>query len=190
MEAQQLASATIPCWRRYFAALGMLLVLAGCSTTASRNGTAQGTGEATWKVVVPPGTKRYQLTFGDVSSGAVLAQRASPVYPPELLATCPPPAQVLALVIVDKSGKVAEVRVAGENAADASRHRFISAVRTAVLRWKFVPLQVTHWAADADGNSHEVDSETQPFSLTYQFNFACHAGKAVVSTASAAGPRR
>lgn len=190
MEAQQLANATIRCWWRHFAALGMLLMLTGCSTTSSRNGAPQGTGEATWKVVVPPGTRRYQLAFGDVSSGAVLAQRASPVYPPELLTACPPPVQVLALVIVDKSGKVAEVRVADESAADASRHRLIRAVRTAVLRWKFVPLQVTHWAADADGNSHQVDSETQPFSLTYQFNFVCHAGKAVVSSASVAGPAR
>ena len=188
MEAQQLAGATSPCGRRHFAALGLLLALAGCSITSSRNAPAQATGEASWKAVVPPGTKRYQLAFGDVSSGATLAQRVSPVYPPELLTTCPAPVRVLALVIVDKAGKVAEVRVAGESAADAMRRRFIDAVRSAALRWVFVPLQVTHWAADADGNSHAVDSEVQPFSLSYQFDFACHAGKAAVSTSPAASP--
>lgn len=138
--------------------------------------------------MAPSGTRRYQLALGDVSSGATLEQMVSPIYPRDLLGTCPAPVEVRALVIVDKSGKVAEVRVVGENTADAARGEFIGAVRVAARRWQFAPLQVTHWAADVDGNSHQVDSGAQPFSLTYQFNFACHAGKPAVATPAAVPP--
>lgn len=57
--------------------------------------------------------------------------------------------------------------------------------RVAALQWRFSPLQISHWAADADGNSQVVDSETKPFSQAYVFRFACHAGKAMVSSAAA-----
>lgn len=189
MEAQQLATAICPC-ARLLAASGMLLMLAGCASTPSTNPPPPATGEATWLAVTPPGTRHYQLALGDVSSGATLEQMVAPTYPPDLLASCPAPVQVQALVIVGTSGAVTEVRVAGENTADATRGRFIGAVRVAALRWQFVPLQVTHWAADADadGNSHQVDSGARPFSLTYQFHFACHAGKPAVTTSPAVPP--
>lgn len=90
-----------------------------------------------------------------------------------------------ALLIVDAQGAVGEVRVTDEAQADASRHAFIDAVRTAALQWQFTPLQINRWAADADGNSHVVDSGTRPFSLTYVFRFECHAGESTVSAAAA-----
>ncbi len=187
MEAPQLATVPRSCLR-HLVALGILLVLAGCASAPSTSSPPPAAGEATWQAVTPPGTRHYQLALGDVSSGATLEHMVPPLYPPDLLASCPAPVQVQALLIVGTSGTVTEVRVAGENTADATRSPFIGAVRAAARRWQFVPLQVTHWAADADGNSHQVDSGAQPFSLTYQFHFACHAGKPAVSTSSAVTP--
>ena len=135
-------------------------------------------------MVVSPGTMRYQLALGEVSSGGTPFQRVTPVYPPELLADCPPPQEVPALLVVNGAGKVGEVRVTDETQADTGRRAFIASVRVAALQWQFNPLQINRWAADANGNSHVVDSATKPFSLAYVFRFACHAGKATVSTAA------
>jgi hypothetical protein len=173
---------------RWIAITAWLLV-AGCATQPSAPSVPPATGDASWRMKEPEGTKHYELAMGAVSSGATSVQRETPVYPPEQLAQCPPPQEVEALLIVDKTGKVGEVRVADEPRADASRRQFIAAVRAAALRWDFTPLKVDHWAADADGNSHVVDSETLPFSLTYVFRFECHAGKAAVTNGTAITPR-
>ncbi len=159
-------------------------MLAGCATTQPTPALSPSTGDASWREVVPAGTRRYQLALGEVSSGGTPFQRVTPMYPPSLLAGCPPSQEVPALLIVDGAGKVGEVRVAGEVQADADRRAFIAAVRVAVLQWRFNPLTINRWAADADGNSHLVDSGTQPFSLAYVFRFECHAGKATVSAAT------
>jgi hypothetical protein len=136
---------------------------------------------------MPAGTTRYKLAIGDVATGANVFQRVTPIYPAGQLAACPVPREVEALLIVDQAGKVSEVRVAGEAQADANRRSFIAAVRAAAMQWRFNPLQVQHWAADADGNSQVVDSETKPFSWTYVFRFECHAGKAAVSSGTVVG---
>lgn len=128
---------------------------------------------------------RYQLALGEVSSGATPFQRVTPIYPVDQLATCPSSQEVQALLIVDQAGKVNEVRVVDEAQANANRRKFTAAVRVAALQWQFNPLLINRWAADADGNSHVVDSETEPFSLSYVFRFECHAGKSVVSSAAA-----
>jgi hypothetical protein len=165
---------------------GLLLTLVGCATTPHPPPSSpSATGEASWRAVLPPGTTRYQLALGEVSSGGTLFQRVTPAYPPDLLARCPPPQEVPALLVVDRKGMVGEVRVAGEAQADADRRAFIAAVRMAAVQWRFNPLQINRWAADADGNSHVVDSETKPFSLAYVFRFACHAGQSTVSAAAA-----
>ena len=158
----------------------LLLVLAGCATT-QRIPPPPAKGDATWRMVEPKDTVRYKLALGEVSSGGTPFQRVAPVYPPNLLASCPPPQEVPALLIVGANGRVGEVRVTDEAQADAGRRAFIAAVRVAALQWRFGPLQIDHWAADADGNSHVVDSETRPFSLAYVFRFECHAGKPMVS---------
>ncbi|TPG06397.1 hypothetical protein EAH88_13745 [Rhodanobacter glycinis] len=161
------------------ALLGMLL--AGCVTT-QRIPPPPPMGDASWRMAAPAGTTRYQLAMGDVSSGATPFQRVTPIYPAAQLAACPPPQEVQAQLIVDQVGKVSEVRVADEVQAAADRRPFIAAVRVAALQWQFSPLQIDHWAADADGNSHVVDSETKPFSLSYVFRFECHGGQSSVST--------
>jgi hypothetical protein len=162
----------------------LLLLLAGCATPRHQP-PPPATGDASWRVVAPPGTVHYQLALGEVSSGAAPLKRVRPVYPPGQLASCPPPQEVPALLIVDGQGKVDEVRVTDEARADAGRRAFIDAVRAAALQWQFSPLTISRWAADADGNSHAVDSGTRPFSLTYVFRFECHAGKSTVSSAAA-----
>jgi hypothetical protein len=161
------------------------ILAAGCATQ-QQTPAPPATGNASWRIKETQGTKHYKLAIGAVSSGATWVQRVTPVYPPDQLATCPPPQEVEALLIVDKAGKVSEVRVADETQADASRRQFIAAVRVAALQWDFAPLKVDHWAADADGNSHVVDSEMLPFSLTYVFRFECHAGKALITTGTSA----
>lgn len=155
-------------------------VLAGCAAT-QRHAPPPPTGDASWRMVVPAGTARYQLAMGEVSSGATPLQRVTPIYPDGQLATCPPAQEVQAQLIVDQAGKVGEVRVVDEAQADANRRQLIAAVRVAALQWQFSPLQINHWTADADGSSHVVDSETKPFSLSYVFRFECHAGKSIVS---------
>ena len=87
-----------------------------------------------------------------------------------------------ALLIVDTTGKVVEVRVEGEATSDTRDRAFAAAVRAATLQWRFNPLQIDRWAADADGNSHVVDSQNEPFSLAYVFRFQCTAGRAAVTT--------
>ncbi len=171
---------SMPTFRHGGCVLSLLLV--GCATSPHRP-PPPASGEASWRVLVPPDTVRYQLALGEVSSGATPFKRVKPVYPPSLLARCPPPQEVPALLVVDEQGKVDEVRVTDEAQADADRRAFIAAVRTAALQWQFNPLTIDRWAADADGNSHVVDSETKPFSLDYVFRFECHAGKGMVSSA-------
>jgi hypothetical protein len=157
------------------------VALTGCATLRPVPPPAA-TGEASWRAVPAPGMTRYQLALGDVSSGAEPFLRVAPIYPPDLLASCPAPVDVEALLIVDQAGKVGEVRMADAPRNDTARRQFIDAVRAAARQWQFSPLQISHWAADADGNSHVVDSETKPFSLAYVFRFACHAGKPTVSS--------
>ena len=164
------------------AACGLLVLLTAC-TTVRPVPPPPPSGDASWRQVAAPGTVRYQLAMGDVSSGGTPFKRVAPTYPAGLLAACPPPQEVQALLIVGDEGTVNEVRVADEAKADASRRAFIAAVRTAAMQWEFNPLTINHWAVDGGGNSHVVDSETKPFSLNYVFRFECHAGKAAVSTA-------
>lgn len=155
-------------------------LLVGCATSRYL-APPPAKGDASWREAVPEGTTRYQLALGEVSSGATPIQRVAPIYPVDQLASCPAPQEVSALLVVNPAGKVDEVRVSDEAQADASRHQFITAARVAALQWQFSPLQINHWAADADGNTHVVDSQTRPFSLTYVFRFECHAGKPAVS---------
>ena len=129
----------------------LLVLLAGCMATKPPPPVPPATGDASWREVAAPGTVRYQLAMGDVSSGGTPFKRVAPIYPVGLLAACPPPQEVQALLIVGDKGEVSEVRVADESQADASRRAFIAAVRVAAMQWEFNPLTINHWAADKDG---------------------------------------
>lgn len=168
--------------------VGMLvLALAGCAHAPSSPSTSPSAeGSASWRAVLPEGTARYQLAMGEVSSGAAPDRRVEPVYPAALLARCPAPVEVRALLVVNAAGRVDDVRVDGEAGADADRRPYIDAVKAAASQWTFLPLKVERWAADANGDSHVVDSETRPFSLAYDFRFECRAGTAHVTAGAAA----
>jgi hypothetical protein len=162
------------------------LGLTGCSHTVTRPETApRNQGEASWHAVEQPGTVHYQLALGEVSSGGTAMQRVTPAYPAARLVACPPVVEVTARLIVDRAGKVTEVRPGNDASASTELAPYLDATRVAALQWQFNPLQINHWSADANGESHVVDSRTEPFSLDYLFRFSCHAGRASVSAGDA-----
>ena len=165
----------------------LVLGMAGCATVARPPAKAPNEGSASYHMVDDGQMAHYQLALGDVATGGGTIQRVLPVYPPTLLAACTPVVDVQVQVIVGTTGMASDVRhypAAGDPDMSAPP-QFFDAVRAAVMQWQFAPLQINHWAADADGNTHEVDSETKPFSLVYAFRFECRAGKATVSSAPA-----
>jgi hypothetical protein len=164
------------------------LMIAGCSSQQSKPSTPPATGDASWREENPPGTSHYTMEVGGTVSGGKPIDRATPVYPVDQLATCPAAQEVTALLIVDKTGEVSEVRVADETQSVASRREFVAAVRKAALQWKFSPLKMDHWDAAPDGKGLLDVSETKPFSLTYAFHFECHAGNAAVTNGTLIAP--
>jgi hypothetical protein len=165
---------------------GSMLLLAACAR--QQTAPAPATGDASWAMKAPAASQRYRLATGDTATGADLAGSVTPVYPAALLSTCPPPQEVQALVIVGKAGRVSGIRIADDAQAGEQRRPFILATRKAVMQWRFNPLQMQHDGLDAAGNP-VVISETRPFSLTYLFRFACHGGKATVTSNKATGGR-
>lgn len=167
--------------RRLIAAALIVAGLAGCVHQATRSGAKpRNQGDASWHAVEQPATVHYRLALGEVSSGGTAFARVTPVYPASQLASCPPAAEITAKLIVDTRGRVAEVRPGDAASAQPAMKPYLDATRTAALRWRFSPLQINHWSADANGKSHVVDSRTEPFSLDYLFRFTCHAGKVQV----------
>ncbi|WP_426661691.1 hypothetical protein [Rhodanobacter aciditrophus] len=165
----------------------LALGLTACATVAAPPAGAPNEGRASYRMLDDGHTAHYQLALGDTATGATPFRRVLPAYPPEQLAACPPLREVRVQVIVDATGKVGDVRALStpETPASPRWQPYYDAVRTAMLQWRFDPLRISHWAADADGNAHEVDSQTKPFSLLYAFRFECRAGKATVSSAPA-----
>ncbi len=164
-------------------ALGM----AGCATLVKPLVKAPNGGSTSYQLVDDGQMAHYQLALGDVATGGEPIQRVLPVYPATQLAACLPVVVVQVQVIVGKTGRASEVRhypVAGDPAAPIPPP-FLDAVRAAVMQWRFAPLQISRWAADADGNTHAVGSDTRPFSQVYAFRFECHVGRATVSSVPA-----
>ncbi|HWU76513.1 MAG TPA: hypothetical protein VN043_08405 [Rhodanobacter sp.] len=157
---------------------GCLLLLVGCATQPTAH--PRSTGDASWQVEAPAASQRYQLAAGAIATGANAARTVTPSYPASELAACPPLRQVRALLIVDGTGTVAEVRIADGLQADKLLKPFNQAVRDAALQWRFNPLQVQHPGFDAQ-HDPVVVSEVRPFSMSYVFRFTCHAGKATVT---------
>lgn len=161
------------------AAAGML---GACSGTAVRppSGSLH-QGEASYHALPDDQMAHYELAMGSTSSGAVPIDHPSPAYPNAMLASCPARIQLKALLIVGADGAVDEVRFDDE-ISNASA--FVDAVRAAALAWRFEPLIISHWAANANDEMHSVDTQAKPFSLPYEFRFACHDGRAQVSSDS------
>lgn len=158
--------------------LGVALLLAGCVHTARKPAASPGVGSASYRTAADGGLAHYQLALGQIAMGATLEAHEPPTYPAAMLTSCPPLIELPARVIVGADGKVSEVRM---DVAPA-RQPFADAVRRAVQGWRYTPLTITRWAADADGTSHPVDSESKPFSLDYVFSFRCEHGHVSVSS--------
>jgi hypothetical protein len=160
-------------------------LLTGCAHTVQKPSAEPGIGSASYRTAEDTGLAHYQLAMGQVAMGATLEAHEPPTYPEAQLATCPPQVELPARVIVGTQGSVQEVRIAPSTA----QQPFADAVRKAVQGWRYTPLTITRWAADADGTSHPVDTEARPFSLDYVFTFRCEHGHASVSSGSAQAGR-
>jgi hypothetical protein len=153
-------------------------LLAGCAHTAREAPVEPGVGSAAYRVADNTGLAHYQLAMGQVAMGATLEAHEPPTYPDAMLTTCPPRVELPARVIVGTQGGVDEVRMS----VPAAQQAFAAAVQQAVRGWRYAPLTITRWAADADGTSHPVDTEAKPFSLDYVFTFRCEHGHTSVSS--------
>jgi len=165
-------------WKWLPASLG--IALAGCASvppTVPAKPAVEG--DTSYRAAQKDDLQHYQLALGQVSTGAVPSHHPAPVYPDALLDQRLPPEEVEARLVVNEEGKVAEVRIADEERADAHTRLFDDAVRAAAMQWTFEPLRINQWASDANGNTHEVSSEARPFSLDYVFRFAWKDGKPV-----------
>jgi hypothetical protein len=170
---------------RATAILAATALLAGCAHTTQKPSAEPGVGSASYRTAESTGLAHYQLAMGQVAMGATLEAHEPPTYPGARLATCPPQIELPARVIVGAQGSVQEVRMT----PSAAQQPFADAVRQAVQGWRYTPLTITRWAADADGTSHPVDTETRPFSLDYVFTFRCEHGHASVSSGAAQAAR-
>ena len=157
------------------------LVIAGCAGTPHVG--------ADPRAAAGP-TRHVALALGETRTGGTPLTQPAPVYPPALLDRRLPPRDIQANLAVNEQGKVFAVRVEDDDPSDPQSRLFDEAVRAAALRWIFEPLRVAHWAADADGNTHDVGDEERPFSMDYVFHFGWKDGKPVTdASASARNPK-
>ncbi|MGN2246654.1 hypothetical protein ACFWZ3_08180 [Frateuria sp. GZRR35] len=157
-----------------------IILLAGCAHTSQKPTAAPGVGSASYRTAGNSSLAHYNLAIGQIAMGATLDAHEPPAYPAAMLATCPPVIELPARVIVSTQGNVDEVRMN----PPAAQQPFAESVRAAVRRWRYTPLTITRWAADADGTSHPVDTEAKPFSLDYVFTFRCEHGRTSVASGS------
>jgi hypothetical protein len=183
MDAKQQAD-----WHRFprFLLVALIASLAGCANAPHATSTKPSTeGDTSYRSVAKDDMQHYQLAMGEISTGAIPWDHPSPPYPATLLDQRLPPQEVEATLVVNEAGKVVEVRITDEAQADAQVRLFDQAVRETAMQWTFEPLRFSQWAADANGNSHEVSSQTRPFSLDYVFRFAWKDGKPVADASAA-----
>lgn len=147
-----------------FASL-MALCLAACAAAPARAPKAKGAGT----ISVP-------LPLGQTSNGGEPLNRVMPLYPPTMVKACPAQQEIDVVVYVDADGTVSDVIGAVIDMALPPWETFFAAVRPAVRQWRFEPLRVEHWAADAAGNTHAVDGKAHRFARRYTFDFTCKGG--------------
>lgn len=176
-------------WSRRLFPATLVIALAGCASVSPSVSPKPDTqGDTSYRSVAKDDMQHYQLALGQISTGAVPWDHPAPVYPDALLDQRLPPQEVEARLLINKEGKVAEVRIADEEHADAQTRLFDDAVRAAAMQWTFEPLRISQWAADANGNSHEVSNEKRAFSLDYVFRFAWKDGKPITDASAHATP--
>jgi len=153
------------------------LLLAACARTPRVPPLLPNTGNASYQPHDDPARRHWELSADMRASGATLARHPPPDYPPGLLAACPPLVVVDALLVVDATGAVTEVRFSAPDAVDPA---FLAAVRAAAGGWRFVPLAFTRQRTLDDGSLVTKDAGTRPFSRGYVFRFSCEGGRTAV----------
>jgi len=161
------------------------IVLGGCAQISKSAPQTR----VSYQARIAPGAPRYEETEDEISNSPTLLENPAPVYPQAAIALHLPKVAVAAKVIVDREGKVDEVRITPATDSAASPTEFDVAVREAALRWQFTPLTFTRWeeVKDAQGNvvdSRQISVERRPFSLDYEFYFELRDGKPVVGSAA------
>lgn len=147
-----------------FASL-LMSCLAACAAAPARMPVAKGAGT----VSVP-------LPLGQTSAGGEPLSRVMPAYPPTMVRACPAQQEIDVVAYVNADGTVSDVIGAVIDMALPPWETFFAVVRPALLQWRFEPLRVEHWAADAAGNTHAVDGKARRFARQYAFDFTCRDG--------------
>jgi hypothetical protein len=173
--------------------LALLCLSAGCAHQGlpPTVETAAGSGRVLGDLLLDPAAAVAEPGEREVfEAPRQLAGNAMPKYPPELIQARMPPQSVVARIIVDRTGQVARVEpLPAVEAASEADPRFLDAVRTAVMGWRFEPFQVIRWVqgpdldGDGDADSETVGSvESRPFRFDMRFRFEVVDGKAEVSS--------
>ena len=154
--------------------------LAGCATPTRPDAQTA----VAYRTVERPDTPHYELSENEVSTNPLPIDALPPVYPATMVARGIAHVDIRAQVIVAASGTVDDVRIAGDSSRPAE---FDEAVRSAVSRWRYMPLRIEQWedVVDEDGNvvdSRLVRDEAKPFSLDYEFVFDLRDGRPSVRT--------
>lgn len=148
-------------------------------------------GHVSGEVLLDPAAPAAEASEREVfETPRQLAGNAMPEYPSELVQSGLSAQNVAVRIVVDGKGQVARVEPLPATDNDtAVDPRFLQAVRSAVMGWRFEPFQVIHWVAgpDLDGDG-EPDSETvgseenRPFRFDMRFRFEVVDGQARVSS--------
>jgi hypothetical protein len=167
----------------------------GTGCVALKPSSAQPETRVAYQAKLRPGTPRYEEREDEVSNRPVPFENPLPLYPESAIPLHLASVIVSAKIIVDRDGRVDEVRMISVPGTDAHPVEFDAAVREALARWRFTPLTFSRWedVNDAQGNvidSRQISAERRPFSLDYEFYFELRGGKPSVGAQSPSAVRR
>ena len=144
---------------RVFAVVAVVVVvaLAGCRTAGSRARSEPApTGQTSYEAVLDAGSRATRLAAQrEFLPAAPTGENPSPVYPDDLLPFALPRQEIVVRLVLDESGRVAEIQQTDSSCAMDSRFRnvFETAIRDAVQEWRFRPaVRRTYVDAPDDGS--------------------------------------
>lgn len=154
----------------------LVACLAGCAAVPARSPDG--------KPALP--TRVVPLPLGTTYTGGEVLHRVLPGYPAVARRQCPALQVVEAVAYVDTAGAVEQVIGAAidDGGFLPPYGTFYAAVQPALRQWRFAPLHVARWAADAGGNPHTVDGGRRPFTRRLEFHFTCDHGTTRVTVAA------
>ena len=162
--------------------LGCSTLYSGCAALKPMR--TQPETRVAYQAKLKPGAPRYEEREDEVSNRPAPIENPLPVYPTSAIPLHLASVVVSAKVIVDREGKVTEVRLTPAPEPNAHRAEFEAAVHEALERWRFTPLTFSRWEDVEDAQGNVVDSrqvsERRPFSLDYEFYFELREGRPMV----------